>query len=438
MVTRRVSARLVTVVVVFFVCAELMALMTHYVETGSLFYTHDKAYQEPLLAPENRRLVREALHPYFGPTHTPGTAFDIPASWVANSSLPSSLETNNFGFVSPYSYPFEKASSNQFVIGIFGGSVGLWFCQAGTARLLEGLTQHPFFQSRQVIPLCFSHEGYKQPQEALVLAFFLSIGQQFDLVVNIDGFNDVVFADLNNQRGLDISMPSVQHLDPLINLVNQSTLTPEKLESLATIVRYRQQLTDLVGRIRTNRIASINFVLDRFYKRRFSDYVRERGRFNNLPSAPSDSSLIFVTPAVKAREAETLFADIAEQWARSALLMRDLMAARGAAYLHFLQPNQYYTTRRFGDAEAAVALNEESPYKRSVELGYPALMAAAQSRLLNADVRYFEAEQAFAREPASVYMDDCCHYTLVGNRVLADFIAASILGAPGPWRDRAN
>ena len=433
MVTRRVSARLVTIVVVFCVCAELMALMAHYVETGGLFYTHDKAYQDVLPAPENRRLVREALHPYFGPTHTPGTAFDIPASWVANSSLPSRLYTNNFGFVSSYSYPFVKPRSDQFVIGIFGGSVGLWFCQAGVDRLLEGLTQHPFFQNRQVIPLCFSHEGYKQPQEALVLAFFLSIGQQFDLIVNIDGFNDVAFANVNNERGLDISMPSAEHLDPLINLVDQSTLTPEKLESLATVVRYRQQLTDLVGRIRTNRIASINFVLDQFYKRRFSDYVRERGRFVNLPSAPSDSSLIFVTPAVKAREAATLFTDIAEQWARSAILMRDLATARGAAYFHFLQPNQYYTTRQFSDAEAAVALNEESPYKRSVELGYPALVAAAQSRLLNADVRYFDAEQVFAREPAPVYMDDCCHYTLVGNQVLADFIAASILGAPGPW-----
>ncbi len=438
MVTRRVSARLVTIVVVFFVCAELMALMAHYVETGGLFYIHDKTYEDLLPAPENRRLVREALHPYFGPTHTPGTVFDIPETFQTNSSSPSRLETNNFGFMSSYSYPFVKPRNDQFVIGIFGGSVGLWFCQVGTDRLLEGLMQHPFFQDRQVIPLCFSHEGYKQPQEALVLAFFLSIGQQFDLIVNIDGFNDVALADLNNARGLDISMPSAQHLDPLINLVNQSTLTPEKLESLSTVVRYRQQLTNLVGRIRTNRIASINFVLDRFYKRRFSDYIRERGRFNNLPSAPSDSSLIHVTPAVKTRDAATLFTDIAEQWARSALLMRDLMTARGAAYVHFLQPNQYYTTRQCSDAETAVALNEESPYKRSVELGYPALVAAAQSRLLSADVRYFDATHVFDQEPAPVYMDDCCHYTLVGNQVLADFIAASILGAPGPWRDRAN
>ena len=30
-------------------------------------------------------------------------------------------------------------------------------------------------------------------------------------------------------------MPSVMHLDPLVNLVNQATLTPEKLQSLAAI-----------------------------------------------------------------------------------------------------------------------------------------------------------------------------------------------------------
>ena len=179
-------------------------------------------------------------------------------------------------------------------------------------------------------------------------------------------------------------------------------------------------------------------MLDQFYKRRLAAYVRERGRFSNLPSAPSDSSLIQVTPTVKAREGTPLFTDIAEQWASSALLMRDLIAARGGAYFHFLQPNQYYTTRQFSEAEAAVALSEDTPYKRSVELGYPALVATAQSRLSNAGVRYFDATHVFDREPAPVYMDDCCHYTLVGNQVLADFIAASILGAPGPWRDRVN
>ncbi|MBI2827990.1 MAG: hypothetical protein HYX77_01800 [Acidobacteria bacterium] len=436
--TSRVGARLLTSVVVFCVCAELVALSAYYVETGGLFYTHRKTYQELPPAPENRRLVTEALHPYFGPTHTPGTAFDIPEALRANSSSPSRLNTNNFGFVSSYSYPFVKTRDSQFVIGMFGGSVGVWFCQVGAHRLLEELKRHPFFQNKEVIPLCFSHEGYKQPQEALVLAYFLAIGQQFDLIVNIDGFNDVALANLNNERGVDISMPSVQHLDPLINLVNQSTLTPDKLESLATVSRDKRQLADLGERILANRLASVNAVLDWSYTRGIASYIRELGRFNNLPSAPSDSSLFQVTPTVRALDAATVFTGIADNWTRSSLLMGDMLAARGGAYFHFLQPNQYYTTRRFNNAEAAVALSEASPYKRSVEQGYPALTTAAQSRLLNANVRFFDATHVFDRESASVYIDNCCHYTLIGNQVLADFIAASILNAPGPWKDRVN
>jgi len=32
-----------------------------------------------------------------------------------------------------------------------------------------------------------------------------------------------------------------------------------------------------------------------------------------------------------------------------------------------------------------------------------------------------------------VYIDDCCHYTLTGNRLLADFIARGVLASGGPW-----
>ena len=33
-----------------------------------------------------------------------------------------------------------------------------------------------------------------------------------------------------------------------------------------------------------------------------------------------------------------------------------------------------------------------------------------------------------------VYIDDCCHYTLRGNQLLADSIARQILESKGPWR----
>jgi hypothetical protein len=65
--------------------------------------------------------------------------------------------------------------------------------------------------------------------------------------------------------------------------------------------------------------------------------------------------------------------------------------------------------------------------------GYTALIA--EGAVLSAsNVRFFDATHVFDREPAHVYMDDCCHYTQAGNYLLADYIAASILGSPGPWR----
>jgi hypothetical protein len=433
MTLNRTVARAATSLVVFALFAELLGLMAYYADTGALFYIHRKTYQELLPTPADRLFLGEAVHPYFGFTHRPGVPFDVPEPLRQGTAIPARLVTNNLGFVSPHRYPFKKARDDQFIVGIFGGSVGLWFCQVGAPRLVERLKRHAFFSGKDIVPLCFSHEGYKQPQEAAVLAYFLSIGQAFDLVVNIDGFNDVALGSLNSERGLDYSMPSVQHLDPLINVVNQSALTPEKLETLAAIVRDRRLLLDLAERIRVNRFASINFVLDRYHQSVLNRYVRALGRFSNLPSNPTDNAFVQVAPSVDQREPAKLNADIAATWRDSSILMKDMLAARRAGYFHFLQPSQYYGPRKFTEAEAAIALNEASPYQKSVAGGYTALIA--EGAVLSAsNVRFFDATHVFDREPVHVYMDDCCHYTQAGNYLLADFIAASILGSPGPWR----
>jgi hypothetical protein len=401
------------------------------VETGALFYVHRKTYPQLLPVPQDRLVVGEALHPYFGVTHRPGTPFDIPASLREGSAAPARLTANNFGFVSTHAYPFAKTTDDQVILGIFGGSVGLWFCQIGAPRLVQDLQASPYFKDREIVPLCFAHEGYKQPQQALVLAYFLSIGQTYDLVVNVDGFNEVALGSLNSERGLDISMPSVQHLDPLVALVNRSALTPEKLESLAAIFRDRQTLVDLTRRIAANRSAAVNLVLDSYYGRVSNQYTRELGRFSNLPTNPPENTLIQATPATPDRNGDTA-ADIAELWTGASLLMDQMVEARGGAYFHVLQPNQYFTMRRFAPEEAAIALNDASPYKPLVEEGYPALAEGAQA-LRDAGVAFLDATRVFDGMDAPAYMDDCCHYTLRGNQTLADFIAASILATPGPW-----
>ena len=405
---RRRLALLGINVAVFVVLAELLALFLYYVDTGRLFYT----YRRPVPVLEETTqgaLTGDALHPYFGPIHRTGVR----------------AETNNVGFGSPHRYPVARTSDRQLLVGIFGGSVARQFCDRGAARLGAALTRASAYASRDVVPLCLAHEGYKQPQQLLVLAYFLAVGQELDLAINIDGFNEVALGTYNNDRGRDISMPSPIHLDPLINLIDRATMTPAMIESLAQISRDKARLNDLAGRIAGNQVASLNFVLERYYARTANRYRAELARFAELPALPSNASLVQVTPALKARDTDGLYGDLAEQWASASLLMKDMLAARGAGYLHVLQPNQYHTKRRFSDVEARVALNAATPFKPPVERGYPALLRRATR--LKQQEPFVDATAIFDNEPAVVYDDDCCHYTQRGYELLADFIAASVL-----------
>lgn len=419
--------------------AELAGLAAFYYQTGWLFYADPYRPVFELAAPgAAREMTGQALHPYFGPTHRPGIPFDLPESLApdgpARAAGTARAATNNFGFTAPFDYPFVKTDSRQFVIGILGGSVGAWFCQVGAARLADDLRRHPYFAARDIVPICLSHEGYKQPQQLLVLSYFLSIGQAFDLVVNIDGFNEVALGRLNAERGMDISMPSAMHLAPLVDLANQQSLTPEKLALLAAITDDRARLDRLAATLNATRLASVWVAADRYRRYVERRYDAARVAYDQLPGVGQDASLIRVTPPVAARAGQALVADIAAAWIRSSRLMHDSLRARGVPYVHVLQPNQYFTRRAFRADEARVALNPASPFKAGVEQGYPALVqAATAAELREAGVNITDATGLFDREPAAVFIDDCCHYTRRGYELLADLIAARAIGGEGPW-----
>jgi hypothetical protein len=409
---RRLLVVLVNLII-FAVLAEAAGVLVHYAETGRLFYTNtDRRRYPPIEETRRGELTADALHPYFGPMHRPGVR----------------PESNNVGFGSPRSFPFHRTDDRQFLVGVFGGSVARYFCDRGMPRLAEVLRRDSRFAQRDIVPLCFSHEGYKQPQQLLVMAYFLSIGQELDLAINIDGFNEVALGTYNQERGRDISMPSPIHLDPLIALIDRSTMTPAMIASLAAIEDAKRRLNDVGARAGSNRSAAVNLVLDRYYAFTLGRYESERARFATLPANPPASSLLLVTPAVRPRDGARLYDDIAAGWASASLLMHDILSARGVPYVHVLQPNQYFTSRRFGADEARIALNSATPFKAAVEKGYPALVRTGSTLTLKE--HFVDATEVFDREPGPVYEDDCCHYTQLGNERLADVIAARVLASP--------
>ena len=426
---RRIASLLVINLLVFAAAAELIALAVFGYQTGWLYYVDPYRPQIALVAePEAGRVTTAALHPYFGPTHQPGIAFDMPAALrpPQNASKGAAPATNNFGFTATRDYPVARANERQLLVGIFGGSVAAWFCQVGAERLMARLTALPAFRGRDAVPLCFAHEGYKQPQQLLILSYFLSIGQELDVVVNIDGFNEVALSPLNDARGSDISMPSVMHLDPLVALLDQSSMSAAKVESLARIQGYRRRVNAFASRANEASSAALHLLYARAHavlERRYQDEVR---RFDALP-ASAGSSLVRVTPKVRPRGEDELTRDIAAGWMRASLLMQQAIAARGGRYVHVLQPNQYFTARPFAAGEAEVAFAEGSPFKPGAQRGYPELERVADSGVLaKGGVTFVNGVHLFDAERAPVYIDNCCHYTRRGYELLADAIAKAL------------
>ena len=274
-------------IVVFVMLAELGAVTFYFFQNGAFFYTAEKVIPAPLPETGRGELSADVLHPYFGPIHRPGVR----------------PETNNIGFGSKVAFPYTRKSDREFLVGIFGGSVARAFCDRGTPRLVAALQRHPALAGRQIVPLCFSHEGYKQPQQLIVLAYFLTLGQQFNLVINIDGFNEVALGSRNDEHGRDISMPSPIHIDPLLNLIDQATLTPARVQALARISVDKERLNGLIDRMRRNRSAAVHVALDRYYRFTMNRYQAEVGAYDALPSNPPASSLLLLTPPVRKREA---------------------------------------------------------------------------------------------------------------------------------------
>src|SRR5262249_23951485 len=94
--------------------------------------------------------------------------------------------------------PIQTRGPGRVVVGILGGSVACQFAVNGTARLEAELSKSSEFANRRLIFVNLALGGYKQPQQLMTLAYLLSLGAEFDLVLNIDGFNEVALYELEN------------------------------------------------------------------------------------------------------------------------------------------------------------------------------------------------------------------------------------------------
>jgi hypothetical protein len=410
-----------------FVCVESLSLAFYFINHKMFFYTRGKT-QEQVVTELERTGVRldesiiERLHPFFGYVMKQG----------AFTKKELGLKVNSQGFFSFYDYPFIKQRKNQYIIGIFGGSVAhnLVNDEYVTKRFSQKLNKFPEFANQEIIVLNFANGGYKQPQQLLILNYFLALGQKFDMVINIDGFNEVALSSLNNKAQVDLGMPSVQHIQPLTGLANNN-LSLEVMGSIVTITETKKQLRKTINKLDNCQLAMCYTITSLHLKQLVDSYQKQILAYDEnvrKSKAKEDQNNMVYIPKAKSVLADAkAFENMVAIWSESSLMMKQLSAKRKIKYFHFIQPNQYYPTKRvFTEEEKRLYLNPNSPYSDAVKRGYPLMLSKAED-LRKLKLNIFSATNILDDTKETVYKDACCHYNEIGDELLASYISSSII-----------
>jgi hypothetical protein len=392
-----------------FVLLELVSVGFYFVQTRKFFYATSK---DRIKAAATQFEVAEAFRP----------------EWMSHYQL-----HPYFGFMNPPNYtrlPFTKTSKDQFIVGIFGGSVAQQFCDYEfknrvVAKMLQSL---PGFQNKEIVLLKFANQAHKQPQQLLTLNYFLAVGQELDMVIHIDGFNEVALSYLNNKAGTDVSMPNDYIYSPLIALANKDFST-EQLELTLEVLQLKDGLLNTLDRLGECRLATCYML--RWAQARYlvSQYRGKQETLSQLKTAEGKDSLIYLKRIERPLDDPEALERIVDLWFKSSLGMNELLAARKIPYFEFIQPNQYYSTnRQFSVDEQKIAFDDKSQYKEGTVKGYPKLLARVSS-LQAAGVKVFNAVNVFDETRDIVYRDNCCHYNDPGNDILSRYVGQSIVTA---------
>ncbi|HZS36033.1 MAG TPA: hypothetical protein VFF06_04365 [Polyangia bacterium] len=397
--------------------AEVLGLCTCLIQRREWFsYSRLHAAQHDLASPPDDTLKRQAVdwsrplvvHPFFG--------YAVDPQSEALHDVPAGLKNDPNGFQTGSS-PIQKRAPDKVIVAITGGSVAYWLSVIARRELIEELSKAAALKGKRVELVTLAIGGFKQPQQLMALTWFLALGGEFDVVINLDGFNELALSTAENLDGGTFpfyprSWPVLAgQIDdrPTLSTVARLSLARDQRAELAQAIdgswlRWSiaaNALWSLRDAIRVKEIARL--------EREIADETRARPRTflrNGPPPAPY-------------ADTDAYYRDLAQFWKRASIQISFLAQANGFRYFHFLQANQYDLGSKTLTAEERERFyHRRAPYRVPAEKGYPFLREAGVE-LAASGVAFHDLSRLFADRSETVYIDDCCHYQELGYQLMA-------------------
>jgi len=316
-----------------------------------------------------------------------------------------------------------KRGPGKVVVGILGASVASIFAAQGTEALARELKRSPQFSDKEIEFVSLSIGSFKQPQQLMAFNYALAMGAEFDVLVNLDGLNEVAW------YGNDNWPHGVSHLYPIgwhwFVPPGRLAIMGARSAQVAYAEESRRRWAALFecAPLRYSVAANLVWLLrDRDLE---DEATRRRPQDEGLPYRARG-------PADHFGALDDALKQLVADWEQCSLLIHQICEARGIRYYHFLQPNQYVPdSKPLSAEERLVAFSETYPSRPAIEKGY-VLMREAGRRLAARGVRFHDVSMAYARSTETFYYDNCCHINRAGSEALAVPMARAILETPEP------
>ena len=417
----RALAAAALAVLAFLLVVELGGAAYFFLEHRRLVYLNDTAPVKAATADDNS--YRQRLHPYFG--------FTGPYSKTFRMKNDRTIYTNSLGFFqrAPLTLPVAR-NDKDFIVALFGGSVAANLAQTpqGGLSLEEALQKLPALKDRRVVVINMAQGSGKEPQQLFELAYLLALGQSLDLVVTVDGFNELALGLESWQNALDPILPA----GLIVGALAQEVMPAGAASATYYEIAYRvsaakrdiEQHEALAKAARTGTGYLVDralVTLDRMtLKKYLEQYNQAVGAAGELSARWKMLGLDLPVDVGQPDKVRALF----ELWLRSSRQLRLLAASNGIGVVHIVQPNQYYAKKAFTENERKVALSlpPGHPYRVAVGEGYRLLEAEARPDIISA-IPLYDAETG------DIYIDSCCHVNARGETMLSEFVAARV----GDW-----
>ena len=312
--------------------------------------------------------------------------------------------------------PPPRREDGVVLIGLVGGSVAR-YAAPDFQNALEVWFREQAIPLRPVV-LELAYKAMKQPQQAIIVTNTLSLGGEYDIIVNLDGYNELVLAQENYfESGVSPYYPRWWQEQQSGRLTDAQQLLLGRIYAL----RQRQQRRDAFAAAEPWRRLALYSTVNRYLSERTAAQIltlnhelaaNQTGEYTLQRNGPQ----LALSPPPDEYE---LSRRAVRVWYRGSVILHDLSRTAGAEYYHFLQPNQYVPDAKpLTDRELAVAYNPESLAVQAYRDGYP-LLRRLGDELRQQGINYHDLTQIFADNRETLYIDDCCHLNARGNELLA-------------------